>query len=64
MEIVRNALNSLNLLASADKYQGINQFISSTYAKLGKKIIRDNKIIMHGLHYAAFPEKNFSTFQE
>ena len=64
VETARNVLNSLNLIASNNKYQGINQFISSTYAKLDKKIIRDNEIIMHGLHYAAFPEKDFLNFED
>jgi len=64
MEIVRNVLNSLHLLMASNKYQGINQFISNTYTKLDKKILRDNEIIMCGLHYAAFPEKDFMSFQD
>ncbi len=64
METVRNVLNSLHLLTTSNQYQGINQFISNTYAKLDHKIRRNNEIIMCGLHYAAYPEKDFSSFQE
>lgn len=64
VEIVRNVLNSLNLLAGCNKYQGINQFISDTQVKLDNKIIRNNEVIMRGLHYAAFPERDFANFQE
>ncbi len=64
LELVRNALNSLALLASKDKYHGVSQFISNTHKNLDPKIIRDNEVIMHGLHYAVIPEKDFSSFQE
>jgi hypothetical protein len=63
VEIVRNILNSLSLLAASNKYDNINQFITKVYTNLDKKIIRDNEIIMHGLHYAASPENDFPNFQ-
>ncbi len=63
VEIVRNILNSLSLLAASNKYDNINQFITKVYTKLDRKTIRDNEIIMHGLHYAASPEKDFPDFQ-
>ncbi len=64
IEPVRNVLNSLSLLAASHKYQDINHFISSIHKKLDPTVIRDNEIIMHGLHYATFPEKDFAGFQE
>ncbi len=64
IEPVRNILNSLTLLAASDKYEDVNQFISNIHKELDPKIIRDNEIIMHGLHYATFPEKEYSNFPE
>lgn len=63
VESVRNVINSLLLIAECNNYPGVSPFITQTRTTLADEVNRLNDVFMIGLHYAAFPADDFSTFE-
>ncbi len=62
IELVRNALNAMQLIADCNEFPGVDPFITKTNAALGDAVKTFNEVIMVGLQYAAFPVQDFSSF--
>jgi len=62
IELVRNALNSMQLIADCNEFPGVDPFITKTNAALPDAVKTFNEVIMIGLQYAAFPVQDFSSF--
>ncbi len=63
IEPVRNALNSLLLIADCHEYPGVSPFITRTHAALADEVKIMNRVFMIGLQYAAFPVNDVFSFE-
>ena len=62
LEPAQNALNSLLLLDKADKYSGLDEWITRTTAALTPEQRHKNHLVLYGLYYATIPDRSWSNF--
>ncbi|TFH31571.1 MAG: ArsR family transcriptional regulator [Anaerolineales bacterium] len=57
-----NALESLLMLARIDQVSGLDDFLVKTGARLPKPVLKRNRLVLLGLHYALTPDRSWSSF--
>jgi DNA-binding transcriptional ArsR family regulator len=62
LEPVANVLYSLTLLLKVEHLSGLGDWVTTTSAALTPEEREELKLVMDGLHYAAVPEKSWSSF--
>lgn len=62
VEPAQNGFESLLLLNSAESLSGYDEWVTKTTATLAPEILRQNKLVTLGLHYAVVPTRSWSSF--
>jgi len=62
LEPAQNALYSLLLLNKADKLSGLDDWVTRTAAALTPEQRHNNRLVLHGLHYAVVPDQSWPSF--
>jgi DNA-binding transcriptional ArsR family regulator len=62
IEPVHNALHSLMSILKAAHLSGLGEWVESTRAALTPDELETHRLVMEGLHYALYPQRQWSTF--
>ncbi len=62
LEPAHHAIHSLLLVAQADKYSGLGEWVNRTADALGPKERRRHELVMVGLYHAVMPAESWSSF--
>ena len=63
LEPAQNVLNSLVLLAAADRLSGLDEWITRTSAQLSPAERHRNQLVCEGLYFAVEPNRRWPSFQ-
>ncbi|MCP4543533.1 MAG: winged helix-turn-helix transcriptional regulator [Chloroflexi bacterium] len=62
LEPAQNALNNLLLLDKAEKFPGIDEWVTRTAASLTPEQQHTNHLVLYGLYYATVPDQSWPSF--
>ncbi|HJZ46280.1 MAG TPA: metalloregulator ArsR/SmtB family transcription factor [Roseiflexaceae bacterium] len=62
LEPAQNVLNSLNLLTAADKFSGLDEWVTRTAADMSPEERHRNTLVVEGLFYAVQPDRRWPSF--
>ncbi|HEU5103245.1 MAG TPA: metalloregulator ArsR/SmtB family transcription factor [Roseiflexaceae bacterium] len=62
LEPAQNILNSLTLLTAADKFSGLDDWVTRTAADMTPTERHRNTLVIEGLHFAVVPDRSWPSF--
>jgi DNA-binding transcriptional ArsR family regulator len=63
LEPAQNVLNSLTLLSTADKFSGLDDWVTRTAADMSPAERHRNTLVIEGLHFAVVPDRSWPSFE-
>lgn len=63
LEPAQNVLNSLTLLSTAEKFSGLDDWVTRTAAEMSPAERHRNTLVIEGLHFAVVPDRSWPSFE-